>query len=332
MKTWVKRVSDLLSQSLGKVPQELNELDWKEELSSNSQNLCRHISAFANYPGGGFMVFGISNKDAKVIGIDRSKANEISEKLSNLCRDGVSPVVSMDHSMLTFQEKEILVVHFRESAVKPVFITGKTIEDSYIRSGGSTRKASRQEVGGLMLNSKTPVFEELHASKLKNITEVMTLLDFGGICKLLKKPVPTTPEEVIYWLTEEKMIVDFDGLGYYITNFGALSAAHSLTEFDGLDRKSIRVIKYEGKNKAGGSKEYPGNKGYAIGFEGLINFVKSILPGSEVIKSAFREETSVYPEIALRELIANALIHQDFTIRGSGPMIEIFEEDRKSVV
>lgn len=326
MKTWVKRVSDLLSQSLGKVPQELNELDWKEELSSNSQNLCRHISAFANYPGGGFMVFGISNKDAKVIGIDRSKANEISEKLSNLCRDGVSPVVSMDHSMLTFQEKEILVVHFRESAVKPVFITGKTIEDSYIRSGGSTRKASRQEVGGLMLNSKTPVFEELHASKLKNITEVMTLLDFGGICKLLKKPVPTTPEEVIYWLTEEKMIVDFDGLGYYITNFGALSAAHSLTEFDGLDRKSIRVIKYEGKNKAGGSKEYPGNKGYAIGFEGLINFVKSILPGSEVIKSAFREETSVYPEIALRELIANALIHQDFTIRGSGPMIEIFED------
>ncbi|MCF8370532.1 MAG: hypothetical protein K9H64_02845 [Bacteroidales bacterium] len=39
-----------------------------------------------------------------------------------------------------------------------------------------------------------------------------------------------------------------------------------------------------------------------------------------------REETSVYPEIAIRELIANALIHQDFLIRGSGPMIEIFED------
>ena len=33
----------------------------------------------------------------------------------------------------------------------------------------------------------------------------------------------------------------------------------------------------------------------------------------------------MYPEIALRELIANALIHQDFSIRGSGPMIEIFD-------
>jgi predicted HTH transcriptional regulator len=54
--------------------------------------------------------------------------------------------------------------------------------------------------------------------------------------------------------------------------------------------------------------------------------VKSLLPGSEVIKNALRVDTSVYPDIALRELIANALIHQDFTIRGSGPMIEIFED------
>ncbi|TBO45063.1 ATP-binding protein [Pedobacter kyonggii] len=50
------------------------------------------------------------------------------------------------------------------------------------------------------------------------------------------------------------------------------------------------------------------------------------MPGSEIIKNALREETSVYPDIAIREIIANALIHQDFTIRGSGPMIEIFED------
>jgi len=33
----------------------------------------------------------------------------------------------------------------------------------------------------------------------------------------------------------------------------------------------------------------------------------------------------LYPEIALRELIANALIHQDFSISGTNPMIEIFD-------
>jgi len=73
-------------------------------------------------------------------------------------------------------------------------------------------------------------------------------------------------------------------------------------------------------------KEFPGSKGYAIGFEGLIEFTKALLPGSEIIKNALRTETTVYPEIAIRELVANALIHQDFSIRGSVPMIEIFAD------
>lgn len=54
--------------------------------------------------------------------------------------------------------------------------------------------------------------------------------------------------------------------------------------------------------------------------------MEALLPSSEIIKNALREETSVYPEIALREIVANALIHQDFTIRGSCPMIEIFDD------
>jgi len=326
MKNWINRAMGLLNQSLGKVPHELNELDWKENLSPKNIKLCQHICAFSNSPGGGFIVFGIEDKTAKPIGITKEEADNIIERLANLCRDGVDPLVSMDHSIEEYEEHPLLFIHIKEGAVKPVHLSNKTIEDSFIRSGGSTRKASRQEIGGLMLNSKTPVFEELHASKLKNQVQVMTLLDYAGIYKLLGKPVPSIADEIMYWLVQEKMIVDVDGQGFYITNFGALAAAQSLNEFDSLSRKSIRVIKYEGKNKSGGSKEYPGNKGYAIGFEALINFIKSLLPGSEVIKHALREETSVYPEIALRELIANALIHQDFSIRGSGPMIEIFED------
>src|SRR4051812_35206698 len=103
------------------------------------------------------------------------------------------------------------------------------------------------------------------------------------------------------------MLVEVDTDGFYITNFGALAAAQNLNEFDGLSRKTIRLIKYEGKTKTGTSKEFPGSKGYAIGFENLIQFIKAQLPGSEVIKHALRSETSIYPEVAIRELVANAL-------------------------
>lgn len=326
MKNWIEKAIIYLEKSLGKIPSELNEIDWKATLSPKNDKLCKHITAFANLPGGGFLVFGIDDKTATIIGITKPDADNIVERLASLCRDGVDPLVSIDHSIETFRDKELLFVYIKESAVKPVHIKNQTIEESYIRSGGTTRKASRQEIGALMLNSKTPTWEELHASKLLNEVEVITLLEYDKILELLKKPVPSNIQEIIKWLIDEKMIIDVDGKGFYITNFGAIAAAKDLNKFDGLSRKALRLIKYEGKNKSAGSKEYPGTKGYAIGFEGLIQFVKGLLPGSEVIKHALREETSVYPEIALRELIANILIHQDFTIRGTGPMIEIFED------
>jgi predicted HTH transcriptional regulator len=57
-----------------------------------------------------------------------------------------------------------------------------------------------------------------------------------------------------------------------------------------------------------------------------MQFVMSLLPQSEVIEQALRKKRTVYPEIALREIIANALIHQDFSITGAGPLIEIFDD------
>ena len=64
----------------------------------------------------------------------------------------------------------------------------------------------------------------------------------------------------------------------------------------------------------------------ACGFEGLIGYINALLPANEVIKQALRATVPMYPEIAIRELVANALIHQDFFVTGAGPLIELFAE------
>jgi len=69
-----------------------------------------------------------------------------------------------------------------------------------------------------------------------------------------------------------------------------------------------------------------GQRGYACGFEGLTDYIDGLLPSNEHIGKAFREEEPLYPSIAIRELIANALIHQDMTITGAGPLIELFKD------
>jgi len=68
-----------------------------------------------------------------------------------------------------------------------------------------------------------------------------------------------------------------------------------------------------------------GTKGYAIGFERLVEWINSQLPANEEIGKALRKETRMYPVIAVRELVANALVHQDLSEIGF-PMIEVFKD------
>jgi ATP-dependent DNA helicase RecG len=323
-KYWIPSVLNILGQSLRPVPHEVNELDWKASLSEDKDRLSEHLMAFANYPDGGSLVFGIVDT-GQPIGIEQSEVAQIINTLANLGRDSVEPPIAIDHAVIDFEGVNLLLVHVPEQTVKPVHRRGKTIEQTWVRSGGTTRKASRQEVGALMLNSASPRWEELRASQLLSVDSVIEKLDITTIAKLLERPLPNETEELNRWLLDEGLVVA-DGRGFYITNFGAIASARKLDDFGILERKRIRVIRYRGTNKVDTIDETPGNRGYAVGFEGLIGYLKRALPHSEVIQQSLRTEVSVYPEIALRELIANALIHQDFTVTGAGPMVEIYDD------
>jgi ATP-dependent DNA helicase RecG len=55
-----------------------------------------------------------------------------------------------------------------------------------------------------------------------------------------------------------------------------------------------------------------------------VRFVMNQLPQNEIIENALRKEIKLVPEAAIRELIANALIHQDLKMQGASVMIEIY--------
>jgi predicted HTH transcriptional regulator len=106
---------------------------------------------------------------------------------------------------------------------------------------------------------------------------------------------------------------------------GALLYAHRLSDFPSLERKVIRVISYSGDGRvSSASREIVLGKGYANGFEDLINYISSMIPDNEAFGPALRKNIPVYPEEAIRELIGNLMIHQDIFMRGTGPMVELF--------
>jgi len=99
-----------------------------------------------------------------------------------------------------------------------------------------------------------------------------------------------------------------------------------MQDFDTVKRKTVRVIQYDGKNKIKTLKDQESKLGYAVGFESILKYINDLLPSNEVIGQALRETKLMYPVIAIRELVANAIIHQDFEIHGTGPMIEIYAD------
>jgi ATP-dependent DNA helicase RecG len=325
MKKWMIQALELLKASLEPPKHELNELDWKAALSPDKKRLTEHLSAFANHPGGGYLAFGVNSQGVPG-GVDEKKIETMVNQLANLGRQTLEPPLMIDHAVADYDSVPLLFVHVPESAVKPVHLRGKGLEDAFIRSGGTTRKASRQEIGTLMLNSRTPRWEELHASVLLPNKEFPSKLTVEPIFKMLERPTSTTLEETLTWMEGERFIVREPSDGGYVTNLGAIAAARRLADFPDLSRKAARVVVYDGLNKAKTKQEQEGIKGYAISFQGLMQFVMSLLPQSEVIEHALRKKRTIYPEIALREIIANALIHQDFSIVGAGPLIEIFDD------
>lgn len=325
MKSWMNKALELLTASLEPPKHELNELDWKAALSPDKKRLTEHLSAFANHPGGGNLVFGVDSVGTPV-GVDEIAIETTINQLANLGRTALEPPLILDHAVEEYGSTRLLFVHIPESGVKPVHLRGKGLEDAFIRSGGTTRKASRQEIGTLMLNSRTPRWEELRASVLLTDEKLIANLNVEPIFTMLEHPVISAHEETLAWLAGERFIVREPAGGGYVTNLGAIAAARKLADFPDLSRKATRVVVYDGLNKAKTNQEQEGTKGYAISFQGLLNFVMSLLPQSEIIEQALRTKRTVYPEIALREIIANALIHQDFSVTGAGPLIEIFDD------
>lgn len=228
--------------------------------------------------------------------------------------------------MESYEGVRLLFIHVPESAVKPVHLRGKSLDHAFIRSGGTTRKASRQEIGTMMLHSRTPRCEDLQASVLLTDAEVVSKLNGEPILTMLKRPIPMSAEEMLSWMAGERFVTLEPTGGAYVTNLGAIAAARMLADFPDLSRKAVRIVVYDGVNKAKTRQEREGTRGYAISFQGILQNATTLLPQSEVIEKALRVKQTMYPEIALRELIANALIHQDFSITGAGPLIEIFDD------
>lgn len=321
---------ECLVRELRSLPSETDWVEFKEN-NDDPQMIGERISAISNMAAlkgklCGYMVWGISDNDHSLVGtsFDPSRLKKGNEDLQLWLSRLLNPRIYFKFHDVLVDGLRLVLLEIPRANSSPTQFSGV----EYVRVGACQQKlkdnpAMERELWRAL--DATP-FEKGFALQHVDKSAVLELLDYPAYFSLLSLSLPENKTGILRSLEDEGVIVNESPGKCAITNLGAILFAKDLNRFESLNRKAIRVILYKGTDRLETVREYPGRKGYASGFIGLIDFLNNLLPENEVLGKALRKSLPMYPSIAVRELIANALIHQDFGVHGCGPMVEVFSD------
>jgi predicted HTH transcriptional regulator len=319
-----------LVRELCALPGEAEWVEFKVD-RAEPQEIGEYISALANAAAlvgkaFAYLVWGVRDEDHAIVGTTFTphQVKKGNEELESWLLRLLEPKIDFRFFTVEVDTHRVVLLQIARAARRPVRFEGQ----EFIRVGTYKKKLKdfpEKERTLWRIFDETP-FEEGIALERAADDDVLRLLDYPAYFDLLAQPLPADRDAILAALADERLIRRGAAGGWDITNLGAVLFAKRLDSFHTLRRKAVRVVQYRGTDRTETLKEQEGAKGYAAGFEGLISYINGLIPANEVIGQALRTSVPMFPELAVRELVANALIHQDFFVRGAGPMVEIFED------
>ncbi|CAG1022567.1 hypothetical protein MTYM_01828 [Methylococcales bacterium] len=318
-----------LLDGLTSLPSEKEWVEFKEN-KADPNDIGEYISALSNSARlkgepRGYMVWGVKDQTHEVVGTSfvPEHAKQGNEELEHWLVRALSPRLDILFHSFDVEGKRVVILDIPATLHTPVQFQGS----EFIRVGSLKKRLKdfpekERELWQILSANR---FEHGIAKTDLESDEILALLDYPKYFELTNQPLPSNKDGILAKFESDGLILQ-TLRGWSVTNLGAILFAKNLSPFGGLARKALRVIQYKGKNRIETLREAPGQKGYAVGFEGAIEYINNLLPESEHIGPALRKGVRIYPELAIRELVANALIHQDFSLSGAGPTVEIFDD------
>lgn len=320
----------LLVRRLLELPAETEWLEFKHD-NADPVRIGRDICALANAATYyevryAYKIWGVDDRTHAIVGttFNPLTAKKGNQPLEMWLRLQLSSNVQFEFESVLIDEKQVVLLRVWP-AMYQIALFCKV---PYMRSGSSTHELQRGSAleAGLWRKVQHEVFEIQVARASCSRRELFDLLDVGVYFSKQGLPVPTNEETIVHYLVDEGLVIPEDDGSFAITNMGALLFAITFDEFPAVARKAARVIQYEGSGRISMLKSRTFSEGYAVCLDKLVDYIMTLLPSREVIVRATRTTQSQLPALAVRELIANALVHQDFAVTGAGPLIELFDD------
>ena len=313
---------------------ELEGVEAKAAHTGTPPDLFKPLSAFANRPGGGVLLFGL-DEDAgfKVVGVGNPR--KLQEDLSGLAAQ-MEPPLRPGFSVEELEGRTIVAVEVPEVSYdqKPCYHRPHRLQEgSFIRVGNSTRRMSDYEIFSFISSRTQPMFDEEPI-----LRATLQDLDRAKLEEYLARRKEARPN-ASYWnlpfeqiLKQLQIVAELEGVlrptlsGLLM--FGVYPQIFELQLF-------IAYLQYYGTTT---TEEAPSGERFLDNrkFEGTIKeiidgtvaYVMASMRKGSLIRGVYRQDIPEYPEVALREAIVNAVAHRDYSqfVRGSHIQVRMFAD------
>lgn len=298
-------------------------VEFKREIPKKHEKFLKDIIAFSNCSGGK-VILGIEDITNMVYGIGDENPFKLSDDISNMVSDACTPQIEPDISMKTMEDKTILVIDIVPGKFRPYFLKSLGKENgTYIRINGTSRLADRRKLQELELEGQRVSYDSLQDIGHEYNEETALRL-----CRTMEQiaieSCQTAEEkESIKKMTIEKL-EDFGllcrvGRDLYPTH------AFMLMTDNRFKYAKIQCALFKGitRDVFIDKREFDGPIYTQI--EEAYQFVlKHINLGAE-IEGMLRRDTFELPIHAIREMIANAVVHRSY-LDDSAIQVSIYDD------
>lgn len=286
---------------------------------SHINALAAEIAAFSNSDGGHILV-GVEN-GGNIKGLSKEDVKHLNQWISNACSQKILPPVQVFTENIICDGKRVLVINVLRGINKP-YVVNKT--EYWIKIGSDKRRASREELIRLFQASGSLYADELPV--LNSTINDIKLHAFNEFCKEYYRN-----DYYAVTLTQETLLRNLKLLtNHNVSLAGLLFFGHNPQQFK--SQFMIKAVAYAG-NEIGGTKYLDSED--ILGtipnqFKDAMGFLKRNLKKTQKEQDFNSIGIIEIPEIALQEIIVNALIHRDYFIN-STVRIFIFD-DRVEII
>ena len=236
----------------------------------------------------------------------------------------VRPKINVHHCPFDLEGKHIEMLVIEPGYQQPVSFSGR----EYIRVATSLLPLSEhvEKQRTLWQITSSYSFENSAVASHMSAEEITQKFSVAPLLRLLGAEGRTATNS-LQLLEQQGLIRNNAQGGFEVSSLLAVCCAKNMNEYPLLEHRGARVIAYAGADKLKGAEDdTEGQRGYLVTFSSLLQHIMALIPSEEQILHGVRSRVHKIPEEAVREFLANTLIHQDFAARGERPLIEIYKD------